>query len=202
MCTEYYDVAGQNAIKQITEEGRRIAKQCPEPHRTDLARLCDEVDQLSGQLADLVRRGEGDSPQAKAIAQKLNEKLNELKNLIQSALLQRVVEDFVDVNTPLKQFTDAVLAPEGNYSIRARGKPVKRQQSYFCDLGTPNREGNFHDKARNLTEHALRAADTARMVAAGGSNQNKRAVEGLMNAANHVRTFSKSSTKLIPTGGF
>ncbi|GAU87366.1 hypothetical protein RvY_00232-1 [Ramazzottius varieornatus] len=159
---------GQNAIKQITEEGRRIAKQCPEPHRTDLARLCDEVDQLSGQLADLVRRGEGDSPQAKAIAQKLNEKLNELKNLIQSALLQRVVEDFVDVGTPLKQFTDAVLAPEG----------------------TPNREGNFHDKARNLTEHALRAADTARMVAAGGSNQNKRAVEGLVNAANHIESLT------------
>jgi vinculin len=71
------------------------------------------VDQLSNQLADLVRRGEGNSPQAKAIAQKLNDKLNELKNKIQTALLQRVVEDFVDINTPLKQFTDAVLAPEG-----------------------------------------------------------------------------------------
>ncbi|XP_055334860.1 vinculin-like isoform X2 [Paramacrobiotus metropolitanus] len=159
---------GQSAIRQITEEGRRIAKQCPEPHRTDLVRLCDEVDQLAGQLADLVRRGEGNSPQAKAIAQKLNDKLDELKNKIQSALLQRVVEDFVDINTPLKQFTDAVLAPEG----------------------TPNREGNFHDKARNLTEHALRAADTARMVAAGGSNQNKRAVEGLMNAANHIESLT------------
>jgi hypothetical protein len=59
-------------------------------------------------------------------------------------------------------------------------------------VGTANREGNFHDKARNLTEHALRAADTARMVAAGGSNQNKRAVEGLMNAANHVRFLSRT----------
>ena len=72
-----------------------------------------QVDGLAGQLADLVRRGEGNSPQAKAIAQKLNDKLNELKNKIHTALLQRVVEDFVDIGTPLKQFTDAVLAPEG-----------------------------------------------------------------------------------------
>ncbi|OQV21327.1 Vinculin [Hypsibius exemplaris] len=136
---------GQNAIKQITEEGRRN-RQSSVPSRTALIWLVF----------------------AKEIAQKLNNKLNELKNKIHTALLQRVVEDFVDIGTPLKQFTDAVLAPEG----------------------TANREGNFHDKARLLTEHALRAADTARMVAAGGSNQNKRAVEALQNAANHIESLT------------
>jgi len=36
---------------------------------------------------------------------------------------------------------------------------------FFLCKGTANREGNFHDKARLLTEHALRAADTARKSA-------------------------------------
>jgi len=43
----------------------------------------------------------------------LSQKLDELKDKIQGALVDRVVEDFVDITTPLKQFTDAVLAPEG-----------------------------------------------------------------------------------------
>ena len=46
----------------------------------------------------------------------LSQKLDELKDKIQGALVDRVVEDFVDITTPLKQFTDAVLAPEGNSS--------------------------------------------------------------------------------------
>ena len=43
----------------------------------------------------------------------LSQKLDELKEKIQNALVDRVVEDFVDITTPLKQFTEAVLAPEG-----------------------------------------------------------------------------------------
>lgn len=43
----------------------------------------------------------------------LSQKLDELKDKIQGALVDRVVEDFIDIATPLKQFTDAVLAPEG-----------------------------------------------------------------------------------------
>lgn len=33
--------------------------------------------------------------------------------MIQDAVVSRVVEDFVDINTPLKQFTDAVHVPKG-----------------------------------------------------------------------------------------
>lgn len=47
--------------------------------------------------------------------------------------------------TPLKQFTEAVLAPEG----------------------TPNRDQNFSDKAANLQQFSNRAVKTAKMVAAG-----------------------------------
>jgi vinculin len=44
---------------------------------------------------------------------KLSHKLEELKKMIQDAVVSRVVEDFVDINTPLKQFTDAVHVPKG-----------------------------------------------------------------------------------------
>lgn len=47
-------------------------------------------------------------------SRKLSHKLEELKKMIQDAVVSRVVEDFVDINTPLKQFTDAVHVPKGN----------------------------------------------------------------------------------------
>jgi len=43
----------------------------------------------------------------------LSEKLQELKNHIQNAVVNRVVEDFIDIATPLRQFTEAVHVPEG-----------------------------------------------------------------------------------------
>ena len=47
----------------------------------------------------------------------LSAKLQELKTKIQTAVVDRVVEDFVDIVTPLKQFTDATLAPEGIFLL-------------------------------------------------------------------------------------
>lgn len=124
----------------------KVAEGLPGIHKAEILQLCDEVDNLSRQLADLCARGEGNSPRAQDIARKLSQKLNELKNKIQQAVVSRVVEDFIDITTPLKQFTEAVLAPEG----------------------TPNREQNFNDKTLNLQNFSNRAAKTARMVAAGG----------------------------------
>lgn len=43
----------------------------------------------------------------------LSEKLHQLKDMIQNAIVNRVVEDFMDVSSPLKQFTEAVHLPEG-----------------------------------------------------------------------------------------
>lgn len=40
----------------------------PGVQKAEILALCDEVDMLSRQLADLCRRGLGDSPQAKEIA--------------------------------------------------------------------------------------------------------------------------------------
>ena len=53
-------------------------------------------------------------------------------------------------------------------------------------LGTPGREANFKDKAEILKAFSGRAAQTARMVAAGASNGNKKLSEALVSSAGQV----------------
>ncbi|KAK4035676.1 vinculin [Daphnia magna] len=159
---------GQQAIALIVEEGRKVAQGLQGEQRAEILALCNQVDSLSRQLGDLCRSGQGNSPQAQAVAKLLSQKLDELKDKIQGALVDRVVEDFIDITTPLKQFTDAVLAPEG----------------------TQNREENFKDKAGALKGFSARAAQTARMVAAGGSNGNKKLSEALNTSAGQVESLT------------
>ncbi|XP_019759236.1 vinculin isoform X3 [Dendroctonus ponderosae] len=159
---------GRRAINAIVEEGRKVADGLPGVQKAEILQLCDEVDSLSRQLADLCAQGKGNTPQAHEIARRLSQKLHELKEKIQQAVTNRVVEDFIDIVTPLKLFTEAVLAPEG----------------------TPNREQNFSDKASNLQNFSNRAVKTARMVAAGGSGGNKKLAEALSSVASQVESLT------------
>ncbi|XP_066586878.1 vinculin isoform X7 [Prorops nasuta] len=164
---------GQRAIALIVHEGKKnqhvhVAEGLPGIHKAEILQLCDEVESLSRQLGDLCASGQGNSPRAQEIAKKLSQKLYELKNRIQQAVVSRVVEDFIDITTPLKQFTEAVLAP----------------------MGTPNREQNFNDKTHNLQAFSNRAAKTARMVAAGGSGGNKKLAEALNVNASQVESLT------------
>ena len=43
----------------------------------------------------------------------LTDKLHELKRATERAVVNRVVEEFIDVAAPLRHFTDAVNAPPG-----------------------------------------------------------------------------------------
>lgn len=56
-------------------EGHRLANVMMGPYRQDLLAKCDRVDQLTAQLADLAARGEGESPQARALASQLQDSL-------------------------------------------------------------------------------------------------------------------------------
>ncbi|KRZ09613.1 Vinculin [Trichinella zimbabwensis] len=118
-------------------------------------------------LAPLVVRI-GDSPQARAIANQLKEKLGELKRMMDRALLDRVVDDFSDITTPLKQFAEAVLAPEG----------------------TPARDANFTEKAQNLRDHCQRCAKTGRLVGTSGPCKDKKIVEALCSTANQISNMT------------
>lgn len=159
---------GQRAIALIIAEGKKVAEGLPGIQRAEILSLCDEVDYLSNQLSDLCRRGLGNSPKAQEIAKMLSHKLHELKEKIQNAVVNRVVEDFVDIISPLRHFTEAVRVPEG----------------------TPGREANFEDKAGCLSDWSRRAAKTGKMVAAGGSGGNKKLAEALLNMTNHLESLT------------
>lgn len=158
---------GKRAIQLIIDEGRKVADGLPGHQKQEILQLCDECEQLANQFARLCDAGLGNSPEGQEVARKLNQKLHELKKRIQDALVNRVVEDFMDVSTPLKQFTDAVNVPEG----------------------TPGREQNFQQKSANLQAFSDRAAKTSRMVAAGGSADKKNA-EKLLAAAAQIDSLT------------
>ncbi|KAK3872880.1 hypothetical protein Pcinc_022074 [Petrolisthes cinctipes] len=159
---------GQQAIGLIVEEGKKVASALTGPAQSGILALCEEVDSLSQQLSEMCRRGQGDTPQAQNVARALSSKLQELKDKIQTAVVDRVVEDFVDITTPLKQFTDAALALEG----------------------TPGREQNFDSKANNLANFSNRATKTAQMVAAGSSGGNKKLAEALLSSSGQVESLT------------
>ncbi|XP_059621723.1 vinculin [Phlebotomus argentipes] len=159
---------GKRAIDLIVAEGKQVAEGLPGHQRAEMLALCDEVEALSDQFAKLCAAGLGDTPEAQEIARRLNAKLHELKKQIQTAVVNRVVEDFMDVGTPLKQFMDAVNVPEG----------------------TPGRDQNFAQKAANLQAFSDRAAKTSRMVAAGGSGGNKKLAEILLASAAQIDSLT------------
>ncbi|KAI8122710.1 Vinculin [Lucilia cuprina] len=152
---------GERAVNLIVEEGRKVAEGCPGHQKAEIMQLCDEVERLKRQAA-------GNTPVAKEAAKKLIQKLHELKAAVQNALVNRIVQDFMDVSTPLKQFTDAVMLPEG----------------------TPGREQNFNQKSNNLQAFSDRASKTSRMVAAGGACGNKKIAEILLSSATQVDSMT------------
>ncbi|KAH9388756.1 hypothetical protein TYRP_008101 [Tyrophagus putrescentiae] len=158
---------GQQAVKAILQDSRRIGQSCPPSQREDIYDLCNDVEQLHRQLDDLCRRGMANTPQAQEISRRLNRKLQELKKLIERALITRVVDDFIDIFTPLKQFTEAVYAPEG----------------------TPNREDRFREKSNVLNQFSRKVSQTARNVATGLA-PNKRLAEGIINLSNDVESMT------------
>ncbi|XP_055899269.1 vinculin-like isoform X3 [Biomphalaria glabrata] len=159
---------GEAATRLIVNEGRKVANCCTGPQRQELLRLCDEVEILTNQLSDMCKRGQGNGPQAKAIARNLSEKLASLKTKIQDALVNQVAEDFIDTTTPLKQLSEAASVP----------------------LGTLGREENFEAKVRNFLDHANRLADTANSVATAGGCRNKQTVEAIFKNSNQIKDLT------------
>ena len=108
--------------------------------------------------------------------------------------MNRVVEDFVDIVSPLKYFTEAVHLPEGkkrvdfDHSISTTLYPVLYDNVYVA--GTPGREANFEDKANYLADWSRRVTKTGKMVAAGGSGGNKKLAEALLNSANQLDSLT------------
>nr|XP_034994570.1 vinculin isoform X1 [Zootoca vivipara] len=158
---------GQAAIRGLVAEGRRLANVMLGPYRQDLLAKCDRVEQLAAQLADLAARGEGESPQAKAIAAQLQDSLKDLKSRMQEAMTQEVSDVFSDTTTPIKLLAVAATAPPD----------------------APNRDEVFDDRAANFENHAARLGATAEKAAAVGT-ANKSTVEGIQASVKSARELT------------
>uniref|UniRef100_A0A8C7UK46 Vinculin n=1 Tax=Oncorhynchus mykiss TaxID=8022 RepID=A0A8C7UK46_ONCMY len=158
---------GQAAIRGLVAEGRRLANALPGPYRQELVGKCEQVEQLMAQLADLAARGDGESPQARAVAQHLQESLKNLKGTMQEAMTQEVSDIFSDTTTPIKLLAVAATAPPN----------------------APNRDQVFDERAANFENHANKLAATAEKAAAVGT-ANKSTVEGIQAAVKSTRDIT------------
>ena len=68
--------------------------------------------------------------------------------------------------------------------------------------GTPGRDGNFEDKARNFQAHAQRLADTANSVATAGGCRNKQTVEAIFKNSSQVSLCALSVLKYSQNATF
>nr|XP_020646923.1 vinculin isoform X3 [Pogona vitticeps] len=158
---------GQAAIRGLVAEGRRLANVMMGPYRQDLLAKCDRVEQLAAQLADLAARGEGESPQARAVAAQLQDSLKDLKSRMQEAMTQEVSDVFSDTTTPIKLLAVAATAPPD----------------------APNRDEVFDERATNFENHAARLGATAEKAAAVGT-ANKSTVEGIQATVKSARDLT------------
>lgn len=95
LCELVFLDLGQAAIRGLVAEGHRLANVMMGPYRQDLLAKCDRVDQLAAQLADLAARGEGESPQARALASQLQDSLKVDLLMPISTKKQQAEETFV-----------------------------------------------------------------------------------------------------------
>ncbi|XP_056387234.1 vinculin isoform X1 [Hyla sarda] len=158
---------GQAAIRGLVAEGRRLANSMMGPFRQEMMAKCDRVEQLAGQLAELAARGEGDTPQARAVAAQLQDALKDLKLKMQEAMTQEVSDVFSDTTTPIKLLAVAATAP----------------------FDSPNREEVFEERAANFENHAARLGATAEKAAAVGA-ANKATVEGIQATVKTARELT------------
>jgi len=159
---------GERAIRECTDEGRAIADKCSGPERSAIMQLCDELDQLTNEIADMMKRGMGNSPQAASIAQKIEKKMEELNNKLQNAVIAQVAEDFMDTTTNLKQLEKAARSPP--------------------DM--PGREAEFESKAGAFEHQANQVANTAIQLANAGGNTNKRLLDQIRQNAEELKELT------------
>lgn len=134
---------GMAATKAILSDARKIAARIDDPNaRFALLKNVAECERLQKDLERLIREGKGDSEEAKCIAKKLKDKLEEVRQQMKDALVRAVADEFADTTTALKQLSTAATAP----------------------LNAPHREENFDAKALTFQTQSTRLADLARQA--------------------------------------
>ena len=160
---------GRQAIHLVVDEGYKIASVLPAPLKDRVVELCNAIERDTAELTQLCREGKGGEARALMLGKKIAGNLEDLKTAIQTALVDKVVEDFLDIGSPLKQFTDCVLSPHPTEADRDR---------------------DFAEKSANLGNFSNRIVNTARMVAMGSGTGNKKAAESLLATASQIESLA------------
>jgi len=160
---------GQQAVDLIVEEARRVADGLDPTSRAKIQTLTNEIQHDLGKLQDVCRHGEASSPAGSALARSINNKLTYLVDCLQSALVSRVVHNFLDISTPLKQFVDCVLIPA-------------------ADSG--ERENQLQERSRRLVDFSDGIVVSSKLVATGNTSGNKKLSEAILSSAGQIESLT------------
>ena len=114
-------------------------------------------------MTHLCREGRGNSARALSLAKSVAGNLEELKYAIQTALVDKVIEDFLDIASPLAKFNEVVLDPS---------------------------KGSFEERAQNLGAFSDNLVNTAKMVAVGTGNANKKVAEAILAVSGQIGSLT------------
>lgn len=152
--------AGIIAITNLVEEARSLAKSLNPKDRSEIEKLCDEIDALKRELEN-----ETDDMRREALKIELSEKLNELEQKMRKAMAWKVAEDFKTPLGPLNALTEAAKKP----------------------LDAPKRDENYSQCVSDFKQHAANMASTATAVAKSGVISDRRQLEAIERTVNKVK---------------
>lgn len=160
---------GQQAVDLILDEAKRVGDGLAPPSRSKIQALSNSIQLDLGKLQDASRRGEAGSPMGGNLARNINHNMGELVDCLQGALVNRVVQDFLDISTPLKQFVDSVLTPAEHPT---------------------DRETQLAEKSGKLINFSDSLVTTSKLVATGNTTGNKKLSETIQAAASQIESLT------------
>ncbi|KXJ18815.1 Vinculin [Exaiptasia diaphana] len=117
---------GERAIRQCIQDARNVAEKCSGPERMELLKLCNELENLTNELSELKRRGLGNSPQARALAGKIANKLDELHRKTQRAIANQLIEACEEAINRDVLACDTALTQENPQMVVAKTSNIAR----------------------------------------------------------------------------
>jgi len=146
-------------VNHLVQLGYKVSEGFDGQTRTELLEAGNELDRVNHQL--------GSNLTSQGSRQTLNAAVQRLEERVNQAVINRIIQDMADITTPLKQFTDAVLAQEA----AARKKEMVEQ------------------RGQALKQFSSRLSRTANIVASANA-RTKRRSESLLHLSSQVQNLT------------
>lgn len=159
------DEAGILSVTSCTTEARKIAESFSPNRKFEIDKLCDEIDAMAAELAQLQANGQGSTATAKAIAEAINQKLITLEKALKYETTNEIVNVFKDPLGPLNQLSEAAKA----------------------SIDTPNRKEIFDKRVSTFEVHSKKMGDAAIDLAKAGGVMDKKTVDDIIRTSEKVK---------------